>query len=485
MKKSILVAVDVGATNIKMLAAGFDGRKITILDKLQMADKTIVKNGHEYIDLDEIFSNIKKGLYRFKDCGNLVSLGIDTYGNGYGILDDNGKLLGAPHFYRDRRIDGIKRFVNRYYTDRQMYESTGNFPIKTRGLFHLCQDVLENSPGIQKGKYFLPLSNLLEYGITGEIGAERTIASVLYLLDHGGNDWNFELFHTFGIPKELFGNITDPGENKGKITKIFSGMENFRDITVAGVAGHDTESALLAAPFLTDEMAFISLGTSFIFGARVDSPVINEKSYEKKFKNIRSAFGFYSLCRDFPGFWIMERCMEIWRREIPEIDYTYVQEAVRGCKNQSIYIDISDDRFRVSENNIIETISSYCKETGQKSPNGISDMAAALFGSYAMYLKRCLQDLEEITGTVYKGLVAVNGGVQNKLLMQMFADTLGIPVIAGSPYASALGNLLLQLYTRQEITSVQDLEEVSRNSTEPLVYRNRVEFNSMKSQALQ
>ena len=381
-------------------------------------------------------------------------------------------LTEEPHFYRDGRIDHIREHIHRYYTDRQLYDMTGNFPIKTRGLFHLYQDVIEKSDGIRFGEHLLPLPSLLEYMITGETGSERTMASVLYMLDRNGENWNFELFRQIGIPDRLFLPLQDPGIIRGKIAEKFSGTDRIAGIPVVCVAGHDTESALIAAPGLDRNSAFISLGTSFIFGARTDAPVINDKSYVNGFKNMRGAFGTFSLCRDFPGFWILERCMEQWRKEIPSLDYEGVSRAVKAAGHEKAFIDIGDDRFRVSEGNILEVIRDYCLESGQKPPEGIPETAASLFGSYARYLKKCMEELQQVTGVKYRKLIAVNGGVRNRLLMQMFADTLKIPVVAGSPYASALGNLLIQIYASGEISSEKDISEIAGSSTEPVIYES-------------
>ena len=149
-------------------------------------------------------------------------LGIDTYGNGYGILDAEGKLIQEPYHYRDRRIDGIMDQVHRCFTDWQLYEQMGNYPVKTRALFHLYRDVLDCSPNIMRGERFLPLSSLLEYLITGQASVERTIASVLYLLEQDGRQWNYEVFRKLGIPEKLFGPLSEPGRPNGSITRSFA-----------------------------------------------------------------------------------------------------------------------------------------------------------------------------------------------------------------------------------------------------------------------
>ena len=472
MKDSLYAAADIGATGIKMAAAVYDGSRLRITDTYSEPNLPKVKDGHEFADIGHMLKTIRDGLGWFGENGQFVSLGIDTYGNGYGILDREGKLIQEPYHYRDRRIEGIMDQVHRCFTDWQLYEQMGNYPVKTRALFHLYRDVLDHSPNIQRGERFLPLSSLLEYLITGRAATERTIASVLYLLEQDGEQWNYEVFRKLGIPEKLFGPLSEPGTGKGSITRSFAAGAGITGVPVVSVAGHDTESALIAAPGLDETKAFVSLGTSFIFGARVAAPVVNRETFNDRFKNMRGAGGTYSLCKDFPGFWILERCMEQWRKQAPGLDYDAVCMAAAGIKDNRTFIDISDDRFRVSGSNLPETIREYCRETGQKCVEGIGETGRCLFESYALYLKWNIRRLSHITGVAYRELVAVNGGVRNRLLMQMLADAAGIAVVAGSPLASVGGNLLMQLYAAGEAGYLWELGQIASATWEPVVYES-------------
>ena len=125
MKESLYAAADIGATGIKMAAAVYDGRKLRIVDTYSEPNLPKVKDGHEFADIGHMLKTIRDGLGWLGENGRFVSLGIDTYGNGYGILDAEGKLIQEPYHYRDRRIDGIMDQVHRCFTDWQLYEQMG------------------------------------------------------------------------------------------------------------------------------------------------------------------------------------------------------------------------------------------------------------------------------------------------------------------------------------------------------------------------
>ncbi|MBS6397651.1 MAG: rhamnulokinase [Clostridiales bacterium] len=472
MKKPVYVAVDIGATGIKMAAASFDEEKIKIEEVFSSDNGPCIVDGQEKADIRYMLETIHKGLDQFSIKYRCVSLGIDTYGNGYGILDDAGQLIELPHHYRDRRIDNILEAVHRHFTDWQLYEKTGNYPIKTRSLFHLYEDVLENSDCIQRGRDYLPLSSLLEYLITGEKGTEKTIASVLYMLDRDGENWNFDVLKELGIPAALFGALEEPGTFAGHVTESFADGSEWAGIPVIRVAGHDTESALAAVPGLDETKAFVSMGTSFILGARVPKPVITKESFRERFKNMRGVFGTCSLCKDVPGFWILERCMEKWRAQDSDLDYEKVCNSVQKVTDNFTFIDISDDRFRVSESDIIKTIQEYCSNTGQKPVYGMEATARCLFESYAAYICWSVERLSSLTGISYREIHTMNGGVRNKVLLQMIADAAGIPVVAASSLSSACGNILMQIYGEGKLSSGEEFEKTAYASVLPVRYES-------------
>ena len=159
---------------------------------------------------------------------------------------------------------------------------------------------------------------------------------MLYLLEKNGENWNYRVLDKFGIPTAMFGPLSEPGVLKGKVTETFAYRyqtekdehpSEIQGIPVITVAGHDTESALAAIPELDESKVFVSTGTSFIVGARVKKPVVTDESYRLQFKNMRGVFGTYSLCKDVPGFWILERCMEKWKEDFPKLDYKMVCDA--------------------------------------------------------------------------------------------------------------------------------------------------------------
>ncbi len=462
----ITVAVDVGAGSVKILAAQFDGNKITTLGTIEFGDEPIKMLGSLYIDVLGIYKGIRKSIASLTcNSGGCRSLGIDTYGNGYGVLDGRGRLIGMPYHYRDDGTSGILEKMSEIMPMDELYRETGIYPVRSRVLAQLYRDVREDSPALKEGVTFLPLANLLTYFFSGEKTAEKTIASVSSLLEIGNSGWNHRLMERLSIPRRLFPPLVEGGTVSGVIDDPEIGGVGGKGTAIVHVFAHDTESALLAAPFLDDSMLFASLGTSIIFGTRTDGPIVNDEGYTFHFKNVAGAFGTNSLCKDFPGFWIVNKCIEVWKRHGEVVRQQDLNILASENAVNSTYLNVNDPVFRHDSDDMVLTIREYCRKTGQADVSAKGEIIRCLFESFALQIKWSLECLKKITGKVnYRGLVAIGGGTMNSALLQMIADALGMTVLSGSHIASSMGNVLTQLYASGELSSPDEIREVASHS---------------------
>lgn len=473
--KDYSIAADVGAGSGKMLAARFEKNRLVICDEFVFANRPVYVLDDLLINVFGIYESIQQGVGYFSSLeGRCDSLGIDTYGNGYGILDQRGRLIGTPHFYKDRRTSDILDKICKVVSLREFYEKTGVYPTPIRVLMQLYSEAIEGTQAIRYGNTFLPLPNLLNYFFTGEVMAEKTIASVECLLDSEQRGWNYDLFGRLSIPAGMFPAFAGGGSVIGPLAEPVAARLGCPPIRVINTFGHDTESAIIAAPRFNMNKLFVSLGTGFIFGTQTVKPIINDKSYRYCFKNMCGPMGLTSVCRDFPGFWILEQCLREWKKSDPDITYAGILEMTESAPENDSYINVADAAFQLHSPNMVHTIAAYCSRTKQPAVNTIGEIAKCLFESYALQIKWCYECLKEIAGkTDYTELVAIGGGTRNPLLIQMIADALQLPVTTGSPVASSMGNLLTQLYAKGELTSLEEMREVAYRSCDARTYEYR------------
>lgn len=462
------IAIDIGGSSVKVITAKLIGKKVGVLAELTLSNKPLALNGHLYIDIYNLYDSIKNAIGQLsKDGCKLDSLGIDTYGNGYALFDREMSMIGLPFFYKDGRTQDILAKIERTVPLREIYEQTGVYPTDIRVLMQLYYERITNSARMESGKHFLLLPDIFGYFLTGVSRAERSMVSVANLLSSKTGSWCLELMERLSIPTDIFPPIVEGGNVDALLPLLPEVSEELhcKNMRLASVTSHDTESALLAAPMLDEGILFVSLGSSVICGAKTAMPVICDDGFMSGFKNMHGAFGSNSLCRDFSGLWILEKCLELWRHEDPHILYSDVLHACESAGENDTYIDVHDPYIRFFKGTMIEAIKKYCLCTGQPVVNSVGEIANCILDSIVLQVKWTFEQIKRLTGrSDFHGISAIGGGVRNRLLLQRISDALGFPLFAGSPYSSSIGNVLLQMYAAQELNSVDEIKEVASNS---------------------
>ena len=106
-------------------------------------------------------------------------------------------------------------------------------------------------------------------------------------------------------------------------------------------------------------------------------------------------------------------------------------------------------------------------------PDTPVDIMQTIVQGLACEYRRHNEELAEVTGNKIRSLYIVGGGRNNRYLNQSAADATGCTVIAGHPEATAMGNLMVQLWACGEITSIKEFPIVAGRDVEQEVYKPR------------
>lgn len=105
MKEDLhMLAFDFGASSGRAILGSFDGKQIHFEEVHRFSNEPVWMNGHFYWDILRLWHEVKVGLSKTLAQGiKISSIGIDTWGVDYGLVDKKGRLLANPHHYRDQR----------------------------------------------------------------------------------------------------------------------------------------------------------------------------------------------------------------------------------------------------------------------------------------------------------------------------------------------------------------------------------------------
>lgn len=472
MRKSInCAALDLGASGGKVIVGGFAGGKVVLREVYRFFNGPVRLKDHVYWDVLRLSEDIKKGLgIAVKEYGaELNSIGLDAWGNDCCLLDGNGDLLENPHSYRDPRTDGIMEKAFAKMSREEIYSRTGVQFMQHNTLFQLYSMVLANSPLLDAAATYLMIADLFNYWLTGEKQCEFTNATTTQFFDPFTNNWCTPILSVFGIPERIMPPLVEPGTRLGTITKWLREDLNIPAIPVIAVGTHDTASAASAVPAKDADYAFLSSGTWSLLGAEVLEPVVNKAGLMHNFSCYGGICGRRLVWKNIQGLWLLQECTRIWNEQGSNCSLENLVFMADQSEPFAAFID-SDDRTFLTPGDFPARISEFCRRTGQKPPGSQGTIVRCILESLALKYRYAFERLQEVLGKKLSRIYIVGGGSRNKLLNRFTAAATHVPVIAGLPEATSLGNIMLQLISLGEVESLAQSREIIRKSFKTTTY---------------
>ena len=462
MAKRVL-AFDFGASSGRAIIGTLDNGKITLNEVHRFSNDPVTVNGTFYWDVLRLFHEIKQGLLKAKQAGGFDSIGIDTWGVDFGLLDKDGVLLENPVHYRDKRNIGMVEKAAKYIGKDEMYKLTGIQFMDFNTAFQLLS-IKENRPELlARAQSLLFMPDLFAYVLTGNKVSEYSIATTSQLVDINTRDWSKEMLEKLGLPEKIFNRIVPSGSVTGYLSDEICEELGLEKVPVIAVCGHDTQSAVTAVPSEKEDFAFISSGTWSLFGTETKKPIVNDLSYSFNVTN-EGGFGYSTaFLKNICGLWLIQESRRQWIREGKEYSYAELEKAALREKPFARFIDPDAPEFAVP-GNLPARITEYCRRTGQSVPENEGQTVRCIYESLALRYRAVLEGIEKCTGKNYDSLNVVGGGTKDTLLCKMTADACNITVYAGPIEATVMGNVAVQLISGGDIADVVEARRIIANS---------------------
>jgi rhamnulokinase len=458
------LAFDLGATSGRSILATLQDGKVILKELTRFPNKIIRVGDKYYWNIYALFEELKNGL---RVVGNekikIDSVGIDTWGVDFVYVADDGTFLGLPRAYRDPYTNGAPEDYFTKIPRKEVYELTGIQIMNFNSLFQLYAAAKESSAALKAAKNILFTPDALSYMLTGNKVCEYTIASTSQILNPQTKEFETKLFEPVGISASVMLPLDMPGKIIGNILDSIQLECGIEQTPVIAVAGHDTASAIAAIPAENEKFAYLSSGTWSLMGIEVKEPIISEQSFEMNFTNEGGIEGTTRFLKNITGMWLLEQCRKEW--ELQGKSYTY-DEIVRMSDSVDGFQSIIDPDCPGFANPATMTgaIAAYCTENGQKVPGNHAEYIRCIFDSLALKYKYVLNCLRQVAPFEIERLHVIGGGSQNKLLNQLIANSIGLPVIAGPSEATAIGNVMVQAKGLGIVKSLNEMRAIIGNS---------------------
>ena len=434
------LAIDIGASSGRHILAHLEDGKMVLEEVHRFPNGMVEKDGENTWDVDELFTQIKLGMKKCAELGKIpVSVGVDTWGVDFVLLDENNNRIGNVVAYRDGRTKGMDEEVYKIISEEELYARTGIQKAIFNTIYQLMALKIKKPEQLQKAKTMLMMPDYFHYMLCGAATTEYTNATTGQLVSPETKDWDRELIEKLGYPQEIFQELVQPGAVLGELTEEVQREVGY-SCEVVVPATHDTGSAVIAVPTDSDEPLYISSGTWSLMGTELHEA---NCSLESKAHNLTNEGGYnyrFRFLKNIMGLWMIQSV----KKEIGgALGFGEICEMASKCDIASI-VDCNDERFLAPEN-MTEEVRNACKESGQQVPEGIAEVASVIYNSLAKCYAKTIEELEGITGRKYDRIHIVGGGANADYLNKLTAKATGRSVYAGPTEATAIGNLAAQM----------------------------------------
>ena len=412
---------------------------------------------HVRWDLPAIFDEIKQGLREAAACArelgrDIRSVGLDSWGVDYGLIDAQGNLVELPVCYRDPRTEGAMERVFGGVSREEIFERTGIQFMAFNTLFQLEAQAREGMPANARTLLLIP--DLINFFLTGKGVAEYTNATTTQMVNAHTGKWDYQLLNRLSLPVNLLPEIVSAGTVIGPIHPALA-AELELDALVVAPATHDTGSAIAGAP-LPEGWAYISSGTWSLVGVERDDVLINEEVARHNFTNEGGVFGSIRFLKNVMGLWLVEECRKEWSGA--SADYVPLLTRVSAMAYYPALIFPDDPRF-FNPSSMVEAIAAQLFETGQYMPDEPAFIAKIILDSLAFRYASVLRQIEVLTKRKINGVQIIGGGSQNRYLNQATANATGLPVSAGPVEATVIGNVSVQAIADGRFASLTEARQ--------------------------
>ncbi len=448
MAKKTVLAVDLGAESGRVMAVHFDGQSLALEELHRFPNMVIEVGGTLHWDFLRLWHDIKTGIEKGK-AHHPASIGVDTWGVDFGLLDAQGELIGNPVNYRDSRTDGMMEQVFSKVPRSEVFAQTGIqfMPINT--LYQMMSLVANASPQLDIAQTFLTAPDLINYWLTGAKVCEFSNATTTQLYNPVTQGWATEMMDTLGIPSQIFPEIVQPGTNLGM----------YEGVPIIAPACHDTGSAVAAVPTQTANYAYISSGTWSLVGLEVPEAIVSEEALAVNATNEGGVYSTFRLLKNVMGLWVVQQCRATWAAAGQEYDYDELVGLAEKAPGLRSIIPATDPMF-LSPGDHPQLIRDYCAQTGQPIPETPGAVIRCVLDSLALAYRNVLQQLLTLSRQQADVIHIVGGGTQNTLLNQLTADATGITVLTGPIEATVIGNALVQLISLGELDDLSQARQL-------------------------
>jgi len=455
------VACDFGAESGRVILGEMEQGKLQMNEVHRFANTPIKEGGALCWNVPQLYQELVMGLHKagLRD-DEIAGVSCDSWGVDYMLFEADGSLITPTYHYRDSRCESGMGAVLERVPWETIYGETG---IQRMNLNTLFQLGAEQPRRLKRARHLLPIGDAFNYLLSGVARCEVSTASTTQLYNPVRRAWSELLAGAVRLPMELLPPLVASGTVLGPLKPELAQQVGYGEARVVASCSHDTAAAVAAVPAKGQNWAYLSSGTWSLMGVELAQPLINNAAREFNFTNEIGVNHSVRLLKNIIGLWLVQECRRAWAQQNQEMDYEVLTHLAASSTPFYALINPADPRF-LTPGDMPEKIVAFCRETHQPAPKKPGQFVRCALESLALYYRRTLRSIEQLTGRSIERLHIVGGGAKNTLLNHFTANALQLPVVVGPTEATAAGNIMVQAMALGHVRDLEEAREIIARS---------------------
>jgi len=471
----IYLAIDLGAESGRVVAGLWNGKTIRLEEIHRFPNGPVYLGDSLRWDVVRVWAEIQNGrsLAARKYGKGIVSVGADTWGVDYVLLSRSNEMLGQPFAYRDARTNGMMEKAFRKVPRTKIFAQTGLQFMQFNTLYQLLAHQQACPEMLEKADALLLMPDFIHWALCGARVVEFTNGTTTQCMHPLTRNWATGLLKRFGLPAGIFPKVVPPGTRLGVLRAGLAERTGLSKINVVAPPTHDTASAVAGVPTANTgkaNWAYLSSGTWSLMGVEVKQASLGARTQELNLTNEGGLDGTYRLLKNIMGLWLVQQCKRAFDARGRKYEYGELARLAAKAPALRSIVNPDDARF-LNPPDMPKAIQAFCRETKQPVPRTEGELVRCAYESLALKYREVLGWLEELAGTGIEVIHIVGGGSQSRILNQFTADACQRPVVTGPVEATAMGNLLVQVRASGELSSLAEMRQVIRRSSDVAVFK--------------
>jgi rhamnulokinase len=481
MNTTYYLACDLGIENGRIILGSLGKGQLTLKEIHTFPIRTQKVKGLLCWDLvsleKEIFAGIEKAAQLDLP---IAGLSTNSWDGDYVLLDAKDRPLQMPACGQNGRVGEATERLLKKVPLSTIYAETGISLTPAHTLFQIEAEHVADPTLFQRAQRFLPIADYLNTRLSGVAACEESLASTTQLYNPQTHAWSPKLFAALDLPGSLMPRLVPSGTAFGPVIDELRKHPALMETRVVATCSHDKAAAIAAIPARSEqEWAYLYADHGSQLGVELVSPIMSSQACSEGFTNEVGLGGSIHFLKNSAGLDLIHACRRACRRAWQVAGQVYSCEQLTRMAQESgpakAHVSFEHSCFRDSSN-ILETIRTYCRETGQAVPEKPGEFIRVILESLALGHAETLRQLEGLTGRNFEVLHIVGRATHNELLMQMIADATGLPVIVGPDDAAAIGNILIQALALWHLKSPDHLRSIVSSSFPTRIFKPGLPF---------